>query len=749
MSDNPVLDPKVDEDSDFESDDFSSLTELDFLDNDMLTANDCQSHKKRKKTDLSPSAESSLSSSLLFSHHSSLSSSATKTHGSGSGNSADEDGEDENSVAMNETEEEEQEEQEDEGGEDEEEPKDPLSWSQTLRQEWEEVHTTMANDPTYKSVETRLEVLQKQMHDTVDCLVEKYRKNPYMLPRLVKHVNLTLPDLMEQMRLQREQTLAKQVERKHTRKYFVATFLNHYAFYYAPITRIFVWYEEQSNEFLTKSEDEVMVMILDAVVKVPALTGIKYAICQQIIRFIISNRTIFQMIPDREAIQYALQTLSPAVFTSRVMAKYFLTILGDSMMRKDCSKQVFHMVPSGFLDFVQYLHCVSVDFTGVSSCRSFRCKNRAYDFAQLRVLTAGIHADFLVTASSPTTATAASTSLSERFDKASLHWIMVACHYSNRFESSDHFLHTVLAEEAAPVRDQVLFFTQRSPESLVESFVGEYLIVCGNNDDDGVAAAPAASSLTWRNMLYLWKEYLRSHQIPSLIAHNRVHELLCAFPTLSALYSEVNDQFVGVTSRFLPRVQMFLRFWQETISVVVDPSSSSSTPPAENPGAALDLSEINLLLQSWCRRHALPAEHLSETVLRNLITHFFEDGSGGEPRSGSVVQWGGQDQRTLVGVTSNEWDKAGEVIQSFRNYMQTRFPTRCISSAAGSGTGSATEGGSHHFYFEKYMSVDAYAFYCNAKKNERNSQNPATAAAAIVCNKAYYESVLSWAFRSL
>ena len=49
----------------------------------------------------------------------------------------------------------------------------------------------------------------------------------------------------------------------------------------------------------------------------------------------IKNRSLHNTVPESYTIQYVLKLLSPTVFSSRDTAKYFLTVLGDSILKKN------------------------------------------------------------------------------------------------------------------------------------------------------------------------------------------------------------------------------------------------------------------------------------------------------------------------------------------------------------------------------------------------------------------------------
>ena len=49
----------------------------------------------------------------------------------------------------------------------------------------------------------------------------------------------------------------------------------------------------------------------------------------------IRERSLFTCIPETDTIQDILYNLYPAIFTSKNCAKYFLTIIGDNILKKN------------------------------------------------------------------------------------------------------------------------------------------------------------------------------------------------------------------------------------------------------------------------------------------------------------------------------------------------------------------------------------------------------------------------------
>jgi hypothetical protein len=110
---------------------------------------------------------------------------------------------------------------------------------------------------------------------------------------------------------------------------------------------------------------------------------------------------------------------------------------------------------------------------------------------------------------------------------------------------------------------------------MVQQFMREYLQIDQDTSGNSVSMAPATTTnvISWKNMQYLWKHFLDTHGLPAIIFQTTLKTLM--MDLLSTYYQEGNadlpdiderqDRFVGICSKYLPEIQRFLQFWEETI----------------------------------------------------------------------------------------------------------------------------------------------------------------------------------------
>lgn len=208
-------------------------------------------------------------------------------------------------------------------------------------------------------------------------------------------------------------------------------------------------------------------------------------------------------------------------------------------------------------------------------------------------------------------------------------------------------------------------------------FVDSYLQV---NHSDTPGKIP---QITWRDMQYLWKLFLDSNQLPDTIFQKPWKPLL--IKRLSQHYNARFDSFQGISSNYLPPIQLFLTFWQETISY------------EQYREHEYEIGEICFLMKKWGESRGYTDIHINDKEMIDLISYFF-------PR----VELG---QDTYIyNIKCSLWDKQSDIETSLRElkkilqnkYMESPplvVPTYVISI------------------------YDAYTFYCEFAMKLRNTSH--------------------------
>jgi hypothetical protein len=153
--------------------------------------------------------------------------------------------------------------------------------------------------------------------------------------------------------------------------------------------------------------------------------------------------------------------------------------------------------------------------------------------------------------------------------------LLVAAHYSARYDSAENYLADFSQMEDETVSKLVWVLRDNTKESIIEQFLDAY-----------TEPSELPVEISWKNIQYLWKRFLAEKQLPAIIFQQPLRELLLATSTLKNAYVPETDTFKGVFSKYLPIVDTFLRFWNETM--VEDDTEYD-----------LEINELAAILRRW------------------------------------------------------------------------------------------------------------------------------------------------------
>jgi hypothetical protein len=438
---------------------------------------------------------------------------------------------------------------------------------------------------------------------------------------------------------------------------FIQGFLASNRYFYASTTENFFYYD--GTNYANVTEDEIIHNVLTSISRDRSLMSWKYKTKSAIMKQIKEN-AIFSCIPESVTIQSVLNSLYPATFATKAEAKYFLTILGENMMKKQGNEMLIHIISPAAKTFINGLNAVSQMWFGINLNQTFKYKYHAdHAYSQMRIL----HSSANV-ANATTNA----------FQLNGLNLLCVACHYSNRYHSSDNYL--VKYSNDMGLNESAFFLKNATPESLVTIFAGEYIVS---------AQGPTVVQVSWKDMLYLWKHFLESRKLPSVIEKQRLKNIIIS--VFEQHYMEEgkdkqgkDEYFVGISSKYLPTVQKFLQFWEETMEYDdVEPE--------------IEIGEIATLFKQNM------GAGIGETQIVNILKHFFPDLE--------IDQ-----DKYIYRMRSTLWDKQVDIMMAMDDLRDK--------------TGSS-------------VSVyDSYSHYCNYMRRTRSG----SLATPMLVSKQYFEKYM-------
>jgi hypothetical protein len=158
---------------------------------------------------------------------------------------------------------------------------------------------------------------------------------------------------------------------------------------------------------------------------------------------------------------------------------------------------------------------------------------------------------------------------------------------------------------------------------------------------------------------------------------------------LSRYYNESTDSFLGICSKYLPEIQKFLEFWEQT--VVYDENEVD-----------FEIEEIVILFRKWCDINNETATNLNDKQILDLISYFYPNLEI-------------EKDKFISNVRNILWDKQLDIqvaLDNMKNSIREQVHTNTPSN------------GTSNYYRTASPSIrnnvsiyDAYRYYCKYYSN--------------------------------
>lgn len=531
------------------------------------------------------------------------------------------------------------------------------------------------------SSQDELQENQNKSHITINELYQKYESDPYMISKITSYICTQLPNICENIKLTHYQRALRMEELNTEQDAFIQSFLTNNQYFYASATDKYFFYDGIQYQII--SEDDILHKVLSTISNGRNLMSWKQRTKISIMKRIREN-SLIQTIPESETIQTVLDSLCPSIFATRNEAKYFLTILGDNIRRKNTN--LIHYIPQTAKNFLRELNSASQFVLGVSLFQTFKHKFHDHTYSECRL----VNINDIVKQDN---------SWTNLISQHALDIICVACHYSSRYESSDDYL--LKHSHDMDLTMSACYLKDKSQVDIVDRFITSYLDIHKNSVDVANVniidtQSIRGTQITWKNMQYLWKHYLDVCGLPSVM-------FLLTFKTiltdkLMMYYNKDHDTFIGICSKHLPAIQTFLSFWDETI--ITDETETE-----------FEIDEVVTLFRRWCELNHHNVTTLNDKQILDIIAYFFP-----------AVDI--ERDKYLAGIRCSMWDKQLDIhiaLDSMKGMLrETHTGTeRSLSPSAN----------------RNIAIYDAYIFYCKYYTNTSDAYH-------LIVSKAYFEKYI-------
>lgn len=447
----------------------------------------------------------------------------------------------------------------------------------------------------------------------ITSLFQKYNDNPYITTKLSNHINNQIESMLESLNIAHQERKVKKTCLNEIKQSFINLFMNENLYYYIPSSECFVIYN--SNNYSICNEDDIQYQILTSISKQKHLSPFKHQLKNNIIKQI-KLRTLYTSTPDTITIQSVLDILYPLCFPTKNDAKYFLTILGDNILKKN--DNINHFIKPSCKQFFHILNQYIYTYLGSSTPTvSFKSKYQDHIYQNCRIVQ---------TSNTIKNIDNYQYQYQSLFKTNALNLICVACHYSNRYKSSDNFIRNICNDQS--ISNQAFYIYNNTPESICDLFINKTIEYTNNTIHDNTTC------ISWKNMLFLWKIFIKQQSIPNILFSTHLKSLLIKKHECN--YNAETDMFVNMTSQHIPIVKLFTTFWNEQI--LFDDNEYNEYD--------LEIDEFTTLFRKWINNTC--KSPICEKLILDLIKHFYND---------VCIE----DNKYIVNVKCKLWDKIDDI----------------------------------------------------------------------------------------
>jgi hypothetical protein len=444
-----------------------------------------------------------------------------------------------------------------------------------------------------------------ESQQTIKELYEKYSNNDYMSERIYQYIKNQLPNVLENIRQTHEKSVIRIEEMTIEQDNFISNFLSNNQYFYISSTEKFFFYDGLHYKII--SEDDILHNVLTSISRDRNLMSWKQLTKKYIMKRI-KQHSLLKSIPESDTIQNILNELLSNIFKHKNEAKYFLTILGDNIFKKNTD--IIHIIDPKAKPFIRELNNICQFLIGSNLSSSFKYKyhdNHDYSNCRLVKINSNIKNDYVWV---------------PLINNYMLDLICVACHYSIRFNNSDDYVINYSSHHL--FSQNVFYLKDIEPIDMVNKFIDEFLQITHSstnakniltnqlftNKENDKAPHIRATQITWKNMQYLWKKFLDFKELPNIMFLQTLKNLLVE--RLNEYYEEEMDSFIGICSEHLPSIQQFLQFWTETISI-------------DDNEIDFEIDEIIIIFKQWCETKHELISTMNDKQILDLISYYYPD----------------------------------------------------------------------------------------------------------------------------
>ena len=439
-------------------------------------------------------------------------------------------------------------------------------------------------------------------------LMNLYKDNSYILLRLNTHLN-NLPNMLEQENKRYEERVSRFNELSLEQENFYKVFLSKHQYYYMPYNNIY--YEYDGNTYTIIKDDDIHHKLLSTITDEGKLIQWKHKTKQNIIKKI-KERSLFKSIPETNTIQHVLGFLQ-TIFQTKTESKYFLTVIGDCILKKNTDNLVYYISTYG-KKLVTLIDAIAYITTGNSIMNNFITKY--HDTHKISL--------YRLIKTNDTSNSLSYDIMKDVLNNIGIDLLCVATHYSDRYISADNYLKTKLDDN---IKNYILYFENNTVTKIINDFISQCIETVSSDSN---------SKITWKNMHYIWKLYLSNNHIPNMIYSSQLQNMLSNILSNNNDIDNSNLVFTNITSKYLPDVSSFLLFWDKHITILNG---------NDNMDDEYEIDELTTLYKNSDNKNI----QISDANIIKMICHYFS------PQVEII------DNKYITNIKCNLWSKQDDI----------------------------------------------------------------------------------------
>lgn len=469
-----------------------------------------------------------------------------------------------------------------------------------------------------------------KLKNIIEQVYNKYNNNEYILSRIRSHIT-NLENVLESENKKNDERIIKYNELSYEKDNFCKIFLSKHQYYYMPNSCIFYKYDGKHYRII--NEDEIYHNILTSLTEEPKLSQWKHKTKQIIIKQI-KDRQLLKSTPESYTIQNVINNFS-TIFENKIYIKYFLTIIGDCILKKVNENKYF--INQNLKKLVILIDDICYITNGSKILNNFITKyHENHKLSDYRLIKP--NPNFII-----------NDIIKDIINNFGIDIICVACYYSDRYGNGDNYILNIYDDIS--IQNKILYFKNNSSEEYIfNHFINEYIIQTNNIE----------TTISWKNLHYLWFHFLNINELPNVIYSEKLKELLVKKYNISNNEEKINTTdisnntisinnllFNGITSKYLPSISNFLKFWEKYVYV-------QNTNDNDIYSQYYEVDELILLYKSINKNISI-----SDKDIINIVKYYFCD-------TYSYIHI--TDNKHIYGVHCSLWNKPQDIKDFLNNY---------------------------------------------------------------------------------